>query len=191
MQKQDREITLDELRDRLRRGRELFITDDGRVVDEAEQRAEDAPVHAGPARRNATRLRDEEFASDDTVRLTRTAHAELLAEIARTPPNTETGVVLVGWPDRGIITRCIAAGDRSHRSAARFTRAASDVQRQLDDAVGRGDGVYLGEAHLHPSHFDRPSGTDVATMLRIVDDEAYSAPRVFLGIAVRQPSVRS
>ena len=186
----DRQISLEELQDRVRRGKPLWVTQEGEILDQAGGQAVAGSASGNASTAPVTRLRDEEFADESLVRFTRSAFDELLAEIARTPPDTETGVTLVGWPDRRLVTRCLAAGERSHRSSARFTRAAADVQQQLDEAVARGEGVYLGEAHLHPSHFDGPSGTDVRTMQRITEDPAYLAPRALLGIVVRQPTVR-
>ena len=84
------------------------------------------------------------------VRIATTAYADLLAEVRRVQRNLETGGILVGWPERGLVTRFIAAGNGSRRSFGHFVRSAADVQALLDEAVAHGEGVYMGEAHVHP-----------------------------------------
>lgn len=183
----DREISMDELRDRLRRGKEIVIGDDGRIETPSASARDSAEARSSP--RNTTRLRDEEFAEASAVRITRTAHAQALATIKDAPDGVETGWIFLGDPERALITRCIPSGDRSRRSYAHFVRAADDVQRLLDEAVARGEGRYMGEGHLHPGNHDHPSGTDARTMQGIVRDDGYNAPIAYLAIAVRRPTI--
>lgn len=107
-------------------------------------------------------------------------------------PDAETGGLLAGQKVNGhfVIPFVLPAGARADRSTVHFTPDSPAQQALLDFLhlrfAGRAD--YVGDWHLHPPGFDRPSRRDLATARTIVNASTWGTPEAVFPIAVTGPN---
>lgn len=112
------------------------------------------------------------------VKILDEAKASIINEV-ESPPNTETGGILIGYVDdskKAVIVRATAPGPRATKTATWFDRDVDFVQSQLQQsAIEFGtQGLYLGEWHSHLETDPEPSPTDIRSLTEIACSSNYA-----------------
>ena len=100
---------------------------------------------------------------------------------------TETGGALIGARvnDEIVVPFVVPAGPEAVKTSVAFAPDTPWQQGLLDFLFDRFGGVtYVGDVHLHPGDFDRPSRWDLRTARRIVTEAAWDTPTAVFPIAV-------
>lgn len=177
---------LNRLFDDIRRSRDVFVTQDGRIEDaqEAQDNEKDERRETG-ASRPRVNLKPEVFAAESErgapLSVSLSALAAIHAEASRYPG--ETGGIVVG-PRTRCITEFIPSGSQAERTRSSYVLDPAHLQPLLDDATNRGL-AFLGIWHSHPVGVPELSGTDRDTAARMLGDRDYGLAELVLPLSVR------
>lgn len=109
-----------------------------------------------------------------------------IARDCRKHPDTETGGLLIGQrigPDI-VVPFVVGAGPHARRARSSFEPDPAWQQEHLDFLFERFGLDYVGDWHLHPSDFDRPSDQDYRTAFEIVNSPSWEVLEAVFPIAV-------
>lgn len=178
---------LNRLFDDIRRSRDVFVTQDGRVEDADESHENETKERRETGTpRPRTSLKPEVFAGGNALPLSVSLDVltAIHAEAAQHPG--ETGGLVVG-PTRRCITEFIPSGKGAERTRSSYVLDPSHLQPRLDEAANRGLS-FLGIWHSHPEGVPDLSGTDRETAARMLGDKDYGLDEVVLPLSVRTRS---
>ncbi len=121
-------------------------------------------------------------------RMANTVQQAIEAEFARWP-NQETGGLLLGYPDGcgGALANIhVGPGPNAGHFPAFFAPDMDYHQKEIDRTYADDRHArLLGNWHLHPGQFDRPSGHDAESVRSILREWNLNAPDFIACIAVR------
>jgi integrative and conjugative element protein (TIGR02256 family) len=107
-----------------------------------------------------------------------------LEEIVNSSGCFETGGILIGYYDvscqNAIITEITNAPKDSKSGGNWFSRGISGLKQLLIHRWKAKEEYYLGEWHLHPKSFPKPSSVDVSQMKQISKDKRYNCKEPLL-----------
>lgn len=175
---------LNRLFDDIRRSRDVFVTQDGRIEDSREAREnENAERRDSGASRPRVSLKPEAFAADVEAPLSVSLDALTAIHAEAALHTGETGGIVVG-PKARCITEFIPSGRAAKRTRSSYVLDPSHLQPLLNKAQDRGL-VFLGIWHSHPEGVPTLSATDRGTAERMLGDKDYGLDEVVLPLSVR------